>query len=215
MPTDVQRRPGQVVGQLAGGPSAFLEAVEGAEDSAEAGAADLAVLGVSTEDVIVGIAASGRTPYVLGAMDHARQVGALLIGFSCNAGSPVEMAADVAITPVVGPEILSGSTRLKAGTATKLVLNMLSTGAMVRLGKCYDNQMVDVVASNEKLRRRCVRVVAQAAAVDYERARIVLERCGGEVKTAIVALSAGLDVDAARHRLAVGGGRVRAALAGR
>ena len=140
--------PGQVVGLIAGGREALARAVEGAEDSAEAGAADLRAIGLGADDAVVGIAASGRTPYVLGALDHARSVGAATIAFACNAQAEARHHADLGILPEVGPEVLTGSTRMKAGTATKMVLNMLSTGAMVRLGKTWGNLMVDVQATN-------------------------------------------------------------------
>ena len=146
--------PELVVGVIAGGPAALTRAIEGAEDRPELAAADLDAIHLSAADVLVGIATSGRTPYVLAAVEHARRVGAFTIGFSCNPGSELEARVDLPITPVVGPEVLSGSTRLKAGTATKLVLNMLSTGAMVRLGKTYGNRLLDVPATTEKLRAR-------------------------------------------------------------
>ncbi|MFM1871121.1 MAG: N-acetylmuramic acid 6-phosphate etherase, partial [Planctomycetota bacterium] len=158
--------PAQVVGLIAGGPSAFLKAVEGAEDSRELGAADLVRLEVGPKDAVVGIAASGRTPYVIGALDHARSVHALTVAVVCNAGGAVAAAAELPIEVVTGPEVLTGSTRLKAGTATKLVLNMLSTGAFVRLHKVYGNLMVDLQATNEKLVARSRRIVAQATDAD-------------------------------------------------
>src|SRR5262249_44492428 len=150
------------------GPPAVTRAVEGAEDHPQLAAHDLATLSLSSADVLVGIATSGRTPYVLGAVEHARKVGAFTIGLSCNPDSELTPRVDLAITPVVGPEILSGSTRLKAGTATKLVLNMLSTGAMVRLGKTFGNLMVDLRATNEKLRHRTNRIVREATGLDRE-----------------------------------------------
>ena len=143
--------PEQVVGVIAGGQAALTRAVEGAEDHSEFAERDLEKLGLSSKDVLVGIATSGRTPYVLGAIAYARRQGAFAIGLTCNADAELIAHVDLAITPVVGPEILSGSTRLKAGTATKLVLNMLTTGAMVRLGKTFGNLMVDVRVTNEKL----------------------------------------------------------------
>src|SRR5262245_19636956 len=151
--------PGQVVGVIAGGPAALTRAVEGAEDHPEFGEQDLKALNFSAQDVFVGIATSGRTPYVLGAADYARSVGGATIGLACNTDSELESHVDLMIKPVVGPEVLSGSTRLKAGTATKLVLNTLTTGAMVRLGKCFGNLMVDLRATNTKLRARINRIV--------------------------------------------------------
>jgi N-acetylmuramic acid 6-phosphate etherase len=204
--------PEQVIGRIAGGERALLRAVEGAEDDAELGAADLRALRIAADDSVVGITASGRTPYVLGALAHARAVGALTIALSCNAGSTVTAAAELAITPVVGPEILSGSTRLKAGTATKLVLNMLSTGVMVRLGKTWGNLMVDLQASNAKLRDRARRIVRDATGLADAAAAEALARCGGEVKTCIVHVLGGVGVETARARLAAAGGHVRAAL---
>src|SRR5262245_53394530 len=157
-PPTFNATPGQVIGLIAGGPSALTRAVEGAEDRPELADHDLAAVHVSAKDVVVGIATSGRTPYVLGAVAYARRIGAFTIGLSCNADSDLIPEVDLAITPVVGPEVLSGSTRLKAGTATKLVLNMISTGAMVRLGKTFGNLMVDLRATNEKLRHRTNRI---------------------------------------------------------
>jgi N-acetylmuramic acid 6-phosphate etherase len=204
--------PGQVEGLIAGGAAALQQAVEGVEDDAARGAADLAARRLTAADAVVGIAASGSTPYVLGAVSHARQAGALTVGVSCNAGSPLAAACDLAITPVVGPEVLTGSTRLKAGTATKLVCNMLSTAAMVRLGKAYSNLMVDLRAHNSKLRARALRVVGAATGLDDAAAAALLERCGGEVKTALVAHRRSVPVQRARELLAAAGGIVRRAL---
>jgi N-acetylmuramic acid 6-phosphate etherase len=206
--------PGQVVGLIAGGKEALTNAVEGAEDSAESGKDDLDAIGLSSADAVVGIAASGRTPYVLGALDHARSVAAATIGFSCNEAAAIRDHADLSIIPVVGPEVLSGSTRMKAGTATKMVLNMLSTGAMVRLGKVYDNLMVDVRASNEKLVERAIRILQGVTYCTREEAGAALEHCAGEVKTAIVSLQGGLSPEQARRRLEGSGGRLREVLEG-
>jgi len=164
--------------------------------------------------VVVGIATSGRTPYVLGGLHYARRCGAFTIGLACNSDAELIPLVDLAIIPVVGPEVLSGSTRLKAGTATKLVLNMLSTGAMVRLGKTYGHLMVDLKATNEKLRWRANRIVREVTGLSREAAAELLERCGGEVKTALVAHLGGFDVETARERLRQARGRVRAALSG-
>ena len=204
--------PGMVVGVLAGGPDAVARAAEGVEDDPEAGRADVARLGVSAADAVVGIAASGRTPYVLGAMAEARARGAFSVGLACNAGAKLEALVDVAIAPVVGPEALAGSTRLKAGTAQKMVLNQLSTGAMVLLGKTYGNLMVDVQTGNAKLRRRAVGIVAAATGLDAAAATAAQAAANAETKTAIVATVAGVDADTARHRLAGHGGSVRRAL---
>jgi N-acetylmuramic acid 6-phosphate etherase len=204
--------PGQVIGIIAGGPKALTQAVEGAEDHPELGGQDLAALGLSAADVLVGIATSGRTPYVLGAVDHARAQGAFTVGLSCNPDSDLGGRVDLAITVPVGPEVLSGSTRLKAGTATKLVLNLLSTGALVRLGKTFSNLMVDLRATNSKLRARSNRIVRILTGISVEQADGLLQRCGGELKTALVVQLAGIAVDEARARLQVAGGWVRRAL---
>ena len=204
--------PDMVVGLIAGGYDAMFRAVEGAEDDRALGEKDLRDICFSREDVLVGIAASGRTPYVLGAMDYARSLGAPIIGVTCCPGSPVTEAAEIAIAPVPGPEVVTGSTRMKSGTAQKMVLNMLSTGAMIKLGKVYGNLMVDVKPSNEKLIDRCRRIVCTAAEVDGETAGEALERCGWRPKTAIVMLRLGVDAEAARKLLEDGGGRVAAAL---
>ena len=152
--------PTMVVGLIAGGLDALVNASEGAEDRADAGAADLAAIGFSASDVVVGIAVSGRTPYVIGALEHAKALGARTVALTCNPDSPIARMADISIAPLVGPEVITGSTRLKSGTAQKLVLNMLSTASMVRIGKTYGNLMVDMIASNGKLVARAARVVA-------------------------------------------------------
>ena len=200
---------GLVVGVVAGGPSALTHAVEGAEDRREDGADDLRDLGLSSTDVVVGIAMSGTTPYVLGAIAFAREVGAATIGIVANPETPVGAAVDISIPLLVGPEVLTGSTRLKAGTATKLVLNMLSTGAMVRLGRCYGNLMVDLRATNDKLVRRARAIVQELTGVPEPVATDALARAGGEVKTAVVSLRLGVDPDEARRRLAAADGRLR------
>jgi len=205
--------PGQVIGIIAGGPTAVTAAVEGAEDHPELAERDLAALAFSGRDVLAGIATSGRTPYVLGAIAYARRLGAFTIGISCNADAELIPEVDLAITPVVGPEVLSGSTRLKAGTATKLVLNMLSTGAMVRLGKVFGNLMVDLRATNDKLRARTNRIVRQLTSLDRQEAAALLERCDFELKTALVSFFADVVPDEARRRLDAAGGQVRPALA--
>ena len=206
--------PELVVGWIAGGPEALTRSVEGAEDSAEAGRADAARLGVTGADALVGIAASGRTPYVLGAVSYARERGALTVGLACNSGTPLADAVEIVIAPVVGPEVIGGSTRLKAGTAQKMVLNMLSTGTMILLGKTYGNLMVDVQPTNGKLRRRAVAIVAQATGLPVPEAEALLRASHDEVKTAIVAALADVPPAAARERLAAAGGVVRAALEG-
>ena len=204
--------PEQVVACIAGGPQALGQAREDLEDSAEAGQADLARLGVSKADAVVGITASGRTPYALGAIAQAKKQGALTIGLACNANSPLEQAVEIMIAPLVGPEAITGSTRLKAGTAQKMVLNMLSTGTMILLGKTFGNLMVDVQATNYKLQQRALSIIRQATGLDEDTARALLETAGGEVKTAILAAQAHISAQQARERLAARGQVLRAAL---
>ncbi|MEO6598019.1 MAG: N-acetylmuramic acid 6-phosphate etherase [Planctomycetota bacterium] len=204
--------PEQVVGLIAGGPAAIKKAVEGAEDDEALGAEDLKGIELGPKDVVVGIAASGRTPYVAGALHHAKAVGALTVAVVCNPRSAVAAAAELPIEVITGPEILTGSTRLKAGTATKMVLNMLSTGAFVRLHKVYGNLMVDLQASNQKLVERIVRIVAQATECDLATAERALVECDGEAKAAIVSLRHGVDAPTARTLLLTHDGSVRAAL---
>ncbi|EDY53692.1 MULTISPECIES: N-acetylmuramic acid 6-phosphate etherase [Streptomyces] len=205
--------PARVVGLIAGGPEALVTSVEGAEDSAELARADLDGLAVTAVDTVVGVSASGRTPYAVGAVEHARAKGALTVGLSCNADSALAAAADHGIEVVVGPELLTGSTRLKAGTAQKLVLNMLSTITMIRLGKTYGNLMVDVRASNEKLRARSRRIVALATGADDEEVERALATTDGEVKNAILTILADVDAPTAARLLEESGGHLRAALA--
>ncbi|MGY5034916.1 N-acetylmuramic acid 6-phosphate etherase [Streptomyces sp. 900116325] len=205
--------PSEVIGLIAGGPSAIITAVEGAEDSAELAAADLDALDLTSDDTVVGISASGRTPYAVGAVEHARAKGALTIGLSCNADSALGAAAEHPIEIVVGPELLTGSTRLKAGTAQKLVLNMLSTITMIRLGKTYGNLMVDVRASNEKLRARSRRIVALATGASDEEIEAALAATDGEVKNAILTILGQVDGPTAATLLSASDGHLRAALA--
>nr|BFD84152.1 N-acetylmuramic acid 6-phosphate etherase [Streptomyces sp. Xyl84] len=205
--------PGQVVGLIAGGPEAMVTSVEGAEDSRELAVEALDALGLGPDDTVVGISASGRTPYAIGAVEHARALGALTIGLACNAHSALAAAAEHGIEIVTGPELLTGSTRLKAGTAQKLVLNMLSTITMIRLGKTYGNLMVDVRASNDKLRARSRRIVALATGAPDEEIERALTATDGEVKDAILVLLSGVDGPAAARLLARSGGHLRAALA--
>lgn len=193
--------PETVVGLIAGGDRAFLKAVEGAEDSRELGEEDLRRLGLTPKDTVVGIAASGRTPYVLGGLHYAGTVGCHTAAISCNPGSPIGKAAQLAIEVVPGPECLTGSTRLKAGTAQKLILNMISTATMVRCGKTYENLMVDVVPSNEKLRVRAENIVMEAASVTREQAQEALRQSHDRVKTAILMLLIGCGPEEAEARL--------------
>ncbi len=205
--------PDRVIPLLAGGTAAMTRSIEGAEDSQEQGRADLAAHGFQAGDVLVGLAASGRTSYVLGGLAYARELGAASVAIVCTPNSPMAQAADLAIELLTGPEVLTGSTRLKAGTAQKMVLNMLSTGAMVRLGKVYGNRMVDVQPINRKLRERAVRIVMESTGVEREEARRLLEEAGWVVKVAVVMGLAGIGREEARDRLAASGGRVREALA--
>lgn len=202
----------QVVGLIAGGHTAILQAVENAEDNVDQGAQDLRDIQFNADDVLVGIAASGRTPYVLGALAYARQQGAFTAALTCNPNSPMSQAADVALTPVVGPEVVTGSSRMKAGTAQKLVLNMLTTGAMIRSGKVYGNLMVDVEATNQKLVQRQVNIVKQATDCDDATAQQALAACNGHCKTAIVMVLAGLTADEAKSLLSQNQGFIRNAL---
>ncbi|GAA2426720.1 N-acetylmuramic acid 6-phosphate etherase [Streptomyces macrosporus] len=204
--------PSQVVGLVAGGPTALVRAVEGAEDRGDLAASDLDGLGVGPDDVVVGVSASGRTPYAVGAVEHARRRGALTVGLSCNAGSPLTAAAEHGIEVVVGPELLTGSTRLKAGTAQKLVLNMISTITMIRLGKTYGNLMVDVRASNDKLQARSRRIVSLATGASDERIESALAATDGEVKNAILTILGEVDGPTAERLLRESGGHLRAAL---
>lgn len=203
---------GLVVGLIAGGPGALLKAVEGAEDNAQLGVSDLQALELKPQDMVVGIAASGRTPYVIGALRYARQLGCHTAAVSCNPASPIAHEAEIAISPVVGPEALTGSTRLKSGTAQKLVLNMISTGAMVRIGKVYQNLMVDMQATNIKLVDRACRMVCQATGCSAEEAETALKQTQYEVKTAILMVLSGIAADQAKSLLIRHKGFLRAAL---
>ena len=201
--------PELVVGLIAGGPAALTEAIEGAEDDRDGGATEIAELDVNENDSVIGIAASGRTPYAIGGLQEAKKRGALTVSIVCNRPSPLEELAEIGIAPVVGPEVVSGSTRLKAGTAQKMVMNMISTAVMIRLGKTYSNLMVDIQPTNVKLRQRARRIVAEATGLDLRRATEILSVCNGEVKTAIVAALVGISPELARIRLYETGGYVR------
>lgn len=202
----------QVVGLIAGGHPAILAAVENAEDDRDQGAQDLRDLHFTSRDVLVGIAASGRTPYVLGAMVYAKQQGATVAAIVCNPGSEMSLAADIAIEPVVGAEVVTGSSRMKAGTAQKLVLNMITTGAMIRSGKVYGNLMVDVAATNAKLLQRQVNIVMAATECDLHQAEAALNACDRHCKTAILMLLSGVSAEEARAMLARHRGFIRQAL---
>ncbi len=187
-------------------------ATERLEDDAQAGADAIAELDVCALDSVAGLTASGRTPFVLGAMDAARERGAFTIGIACNAPSLLHEHVEIMIAPVTGPEIVAGSTRLKAGTAQKMVLNMLSTGTMIKLGKTFGNLMVDVKASNAKLQERAIRIVAEATGLPRDEAAVALAAAGGETKTAIVAVLASVPASDARALIATSRGSIRAAL---
>ena len=204
--------PGMVVGLIAGGRDALTRAVEGAEDNAQRGVNDLQAIAVTSLDVVVGLAASGRTPYVIGGLDHAKRTGAFTIALTGNPNSMLASMADLAISPVVGPEILAGSTRLKSGTAQKLVLNMLTTASMIRIGKVYENLMVDVKASNRKLLARALRIVMQATGCTFDEAKGVLDRTGNDVKLAILIKLTDISVDEGRLALRETGGFLREAI---
>lgn len=200
-----------VQGIIAGGEPALSRATEASEDDPGLGASDLRARGFTGKDVLVGIAASGRTPYVLGAIREAKRLGSVTIGIACSPGSPLAHEVNISIEPLTGPEVVTGSTRMKAGTATKLVLNMLSTGAMVRLGYVYENLMVNVQPKNEKLVDRAIRIVAEAAAVDRAEAERVFAEVR-DVKTAILMAKRGVDAKTAAKLLASANGNLRQAI---
>ncbi|MFN2307714.1 MAG: N-acetylmuramic acid 6-phosphate etherase [Paracoccaceae bacterium] len=204
--------PGMVVGVIAGGDHALRHPVEDAEDDADQGAADLDAIDLTARDVVVGIAVSGTTPYVVGALHHARAIGAGAVALSCNPGSPIAALADIAISPIVGPEALTGSTRLKSGTAQKMVLNMLTTASMVRRGKTYGNLMVDLSVSNRKLSDRARGIVRDATGCDAATAARMLEDSGNRVKLAILMTLTGLDAATAEAVLDAEDGFLRDAL---
>jgi N-acetylmuramic acid 6-phosphate etherase len=201
--------PGQVIGIIAGGHGALTRAIEGAEDDPAAAEVDLKAIRFSAADVLVGIASSGRTPYVIGGLGWARKIGATTIGVVCNSPSEIDAWADILIAPIVGPEIISGSTRMKAGTATKMVLNMLSTGAMIRIGKTYGNLMVDLKATNSKLVIRSRRIVGSLTGLDESAAAGLIDKAGGEVKTAIVMYHRTVPAEQARLLLFAAGGHLK------
>jgi len=204
----------QVIGLIAGGHQAILKAVENAEDNEEMGEQDLRNIHFNSRDVLVGIAASGRTPYVLGAIAYAKSLGATVAAISCNPGSEIGQAADIAIEPLVGPEVVTGSSRMKAGTAQKLILNMITTGAMIRSGKVYGNLMVDVAASNAKLLQRQVNIVVEATGCSHKDAESALNDCQRHCKTAILMVLSGLPASQASALLTEHRGFIRNALQG-
>ncbi len=207
-PPTYSTEPEMVQALMAGGYPAIFKAVEGAEDSKDLGIQDMKNIDFAAGDVLVGIAASGRTPYVLGCMEYAKELGAPTVSVTCCPGSVLDSFADIGIAPCPGPEVITGSTRMKSGTAQKMVLNMLSTGTMIKLGKVYGNLMVDVKPSNEKLIRRCITIVCNATECEEAAATAALEACGYRPKTAIVMILCGVDAEAAGAMLAKADGRV-------
>jgi N-acetylmuramic acid 6-phosphate etherase len=204
--------PGLVIGLIAGGERALVEAVEGAEDQYDGAISQFQAIELDARDVVVGLAASGRTPYVIGGLEYANTVGAFTVAISCTPESAVSKVAKLAITPLVGPEVITGSTRMKAGTAQKLVLNMLTTASMIRFGKVYGNLMVDVRPTNAKLMERAKRIVAEATGVSLERAGEVLVQAGLNPKTAIVMIKRDCSAEQAAHYLGAAGGFIRKAI---
>jgi N-acetylmuramic acid 6-phosphate etherase len=204
--------PEMVQGIIAGGEGAFLKAVEGAEDQPELGVADLKEVGLTEKDTVIGIAASGRTPYVIGALRYARSIGAKTVALSCNKGAAISKEADQSIEVIVGPEVLTGSTRLKAGTAHKMILNMISTSSMILLGKAYENLMVDVHVSNEKLKERAIGIIRKITGTSYEIAAETLEKADLQVKTAIVMIKAETTKQEAEQLLTKANGYVKKAI---
>ncbi len=200
------------VGLIAGGEGAFIKAVEGAEDSKELAVKDLDGIGLNEKDMVIGIAASGRTPYVIGGLDHARAIGADTGCLCCNYDTEIAKHCDLPIELSAGPEIVIGSTRLKAGTCQKIVLNMISTVTMVKVGKVYGNLMLDVRPTNEKLVERCRRIVMEATGCDHEKADEVLKECGNECKTAVVMILLGISKEEAKDKLEKANGRIREVL---
>jgi N-acetylmuramic acid 6-phosphate etherase len=205
--------PERVVGVIAGGAAALTRSIEGAEDEPAAGAAEMDRLSVGPRDLVVGIATSGRTPYVLGAVERAKALGATTVGIACNRPSQLGEGVDIEIAPLVGPEVVAGSTRLKSGTATKMVLNMISTGAMVRIGKTFGNRMIDLMPANEKLKMRSRRILREIGGVDDDRAGALLVESRMRLRTALVMALAGVGVDEADRLLAANGNHVREAVA--
>ncbi len=201
-----------VVGLIAGGEKAFVKAVEGAEDDEGLGASDLKEIGLTSGDTVVGIAASGRTPYVIGGLRYAKEIGATTVALSCNTGSKISAEAEMALEVDAGPEALTGSTRLKAGTAQKMVLNMISTAAMIKLGKAYGNLMVDVNISNYKLEQRAIGIIESITGTDKETAAATLKKANNEVKTSIVMITLGCEYEEAKSRLEDADGYVRLAI---
>ncbi|WP_026564232.1 N-acetylmuramic acid 6-phosphate etherase [Bacillus sp. UNC41MFS5] len=204
--------PEMVQGLIAGGERAFLKAVEGAEDQPDFGVNDLKEIGLTKDDTVIGIAASGRTPYVIGALRYARSIGAKTVALSCNRNAAISQEADCAIEVIVGPEVLTGSTRLKSGTAHKMILNMISTSSMILLGKAYENLMVDVHVSNQKLKERAIGIIRKITGVSYEQASETLEASNLQVKTAIVMIKTNTSKQKAEQLLIEANGYVKKAI---
>ena len=211
-PPTFNASPNEFIGLIAGGERAFIKAVEGAEDSEDLGKEDLIKRNFCKEDICIGLAASGRTPYVIGGLKYAKSIGAQTVSISCNKNAKVSKYADYPIEAIVGPEILTGSTRLKAGTAQKLILNMISTGAMIRRGKSYQNLMVDLQMNNKKLERRALNIIKEATGVGENEAKEYIQKSKGSVKVAIVMILANCDYDEAIKRLDKADGQVRFAI---
>jgi N-acetylmuramic acid 6-phosphate etherase len=211
-PPTFSTNPEMVQGIIAGGERAFLKAVEGAEDQPDLGVSDLKELGLTKHDTVIGIAASGRTPYVIGALRYARSIGAKTVALSCNKNAAISQEADQSIEVIVGPEVLTGSTRLKAGTAHKMILNMISTSSMILLGKAYENLMVDVHVSNQKLKERAIGIIRKITGVSYQQALETLEASDLQVKTAIVMIQTNTNKQKAEQLLAEANGYVKKAI---
>ena len=211
-PPTFNASPNEFIGLIAGGESAFIKAVEGAEDSEDLGKDDLIKRNFCKNDICIGLAASGRTPYVIGGLKYARSIGAQTVSISCNKDAKVSKYADYPIEAIVGPEVLTGSTRLKAGTAQKLILNMISTGAMIRRGKSYQNLMVDLQMTNKKLERRGLNIIKEATGVDYNEAKEYIEKAKGSVKVAIVMILSSCNYEDAVKKLEKAEGKVKIAI---
>lgn len=211
-PPTFNASPNDFIGLIAGGEKAFIKAVEGAEDSEDLGKQDLLNKNFNRNDICIGLAASGRTPYVIGGLKYAKSVGAKTVSISCNKDSSIGKIADISIEAIVGPEILTGSTRLKAGTAQKLILNMISTGAMILNGKSYQNLMVDLQMTNKKLETRGINIIKEATGVDENEAKEYIKKSNGSVKVAIVMILSNCDCETAKNKLDKSEGKVRLAI---
>ena len=211
-PPTFNASPNDIIGLIAGGEKAFIKAIEGAEDSENLGKEDLINKNFSKNDICIGLAASGRTPYVIGGLKYAKSIGAKTVSISCNNNSKISKISDIAIEAIVGPEILTGSTRLKAGTAQKLILNMISTGAMIRTGKSYQNLMVDLQMTNKKLETRAINIIKEATGVDENEAKEFIKKSNGSVKVAIVMILANCNYEEAKNKLEKSDGKVRLAI---